>query len=133
MTNAQDHPATPGERGAFGSRPQLPPVPPPSRGRPLYRRLGTAAVLTLLFAVGIWLGRLVDFSEPAAARVGPTTPLTTIVTAPARAPSSCVSALDRGDAAINLLVKGVRDKRLTAQLQSYLKAANACRKALPSR
>jgi hypothetical protein len=130
MTSAQD-PASPDERGLSGSRPQLPPVPPPSR--PLYRRLGTVAVLTLLFAIGIWLGRLVDFSEPAAARVAPTTPLTTIVTEPARAPSSCVSALDRGDAAIKLLVRGVRDKRLTAQLQSYLKAASACRKALPSR
>lgn len=130
MTSAQDHPASPDERGLGGSRPPLPPVPPPSR--PLYRRLGTAAVLTLLFAIGIWLGRLVDFSEPAAARVAPTTPLTTIVTVPARAPSSCVSALDRGDAAIQLLVRGVRDKRLTAQLQSYLKAASACRKALPS-
>ncbi|HVD13851.1 MAG TPA: hypothetical protein VNK73_05335 [Actinomycetota bacterium] len=132
MTNAQDHPAAPSERGATGSRPQLPPVPPPSRGRPVYRRLWTAVVLTLLFATGIWFGRLVDFSEPAVARVTPT-PLTTIVTVPGRAPSSCVSALDRGDAAIQLLVKGVRDQRLTGQLKSYLKAANACRKDMPSR
>ena len=132
MTSEQDHPASPGERGMVGSRPQLPPVPPPS-GQPVYRRLGTAALLTLLFAVGIWLGRLVDFSEPAVARVAPTTPLTTTVTVPARAPSSCVSALDRGDAAIHLLVGGVRDQRLTDQLKTYLEAAKACRKALPSR
>jgi hypothetical protein len=126
MTDAQDHP------GATGSRPQLPPVPPPSRGRRRYRQLWTAVVLTLLFAVGIAVGRLVDFSEPAAAQPTPTA-ATTIVTVPGRAPSSCVSALDRGDAAIHLLAKGVRDQRLTDQLKSYLKAANACRKEMPSR
>ena len=130
MSNARDHRPTSGERATSGSRPQLPPVPPPSR--PLYRRLGTVAVLTLLFAIGIWFGRLVDFSEPAAARVGPTTPLTTIVTVPGRAPASCVSALDGGDAAIQLLVRGVRDQRLTNQLKAYLKAADACRKDVPS-
>jgi hypothetical protein len=105
-------------------------VPPPSSGRPAYR-LWIAVVLMLLFATGIWLGRLVDFSEPAVARVAPT-PLTTIVTVPGRTPTSCVSALDRGDAAIQLLVRGVRDQRLTNQLKAYLKAANACRKEVPS-
>jgi hypothetical protein len=132
MSNAQDHQATSGERAASGSRPRLPPVPPPSGGRSAYRRLWMAVVLTLLFATGIWLGRLVDFGEPAVARATPP-PLTTIVTAAGRAPSSCVSALDRGDAAIHLLVKGVRDQRLTNQLNAYLKAANACRKDMPSR
>jgi hypothetical protein len=131
MSNARDHQATSGERAISGSRPQLPPVPPPSGGRPAYRRLWTAVVLTLLFAIGIWLGRLVDFTEPAVARVPPT-PLTTIVTVPGRAPSSCVGALDRGDAAIQLLVRGVRDQRLTSQLQAYLKAADACRTDMPS-
>jgi hypothetical protein len=131
MSNARDHRPTSGERATSGSRPLLPPVPPPSSGRPAYRRLWIAVVLTLLFATGIWLGRLVDFSEPAVARVAPT-PLTTIVTVPGRAPASCVSALDRGDAAIQLLVRGVRDQRLTNQLKAYLKTANACRKDVPS-
>jgi hypothetical protein len=130
MSNARDHRATSGERATSGSRPLLPPVPPPSSGRPAYR-LWIAVVLMLLFATGIWLGRLVDFSEPAVARVAPT-PLTTIVTVPGRAPASCASALDRSDAAIQLLVRGVRDQRLTNQLKAYLKAANACRKDVPS-
>jgi hypothetical protein len=132
MTNAQEQPATPGERETSASRPQMPPVPPPSRGRRLSRWLWTAAVLALLFTIGVWVGRLVDFSGPAAAQPTPP-PLTTTVTVPGRAPASCVSALERGEATIDLLVKGVRDQRLTDQLKSYLTAANACRKEMPSR
>jgi len=131
MSNARDHRPTSGERATSGSRPLLPPVPPPSSGRSAYRRLWIAVVLTLLFATGIWLGRLVDLSEPAVAGVAPT-PRTTIVTVPGRAPASCVSALDGGDAAIQLLVRGIRDQRLTNQLKAYLKAADACRKDVPS-
>jgi hypothetical protein len=125
MTDAQERPATPG-----GAPPPLPPMPEPTR-RSWPVRLWTAVVLTLLFAVGIWLGRLLTVADPAVAGAAPTPASTTTTTLAGRAPASCISALDRGDLAIHLLVKGIRDRRLSDQLKSYLKAANACRKEVP--
>jgi hypothetical protein len=134
MTKAQEHSVTPDDRAAGGARLPLPPVPEPSRGRdrPGYRRLWTAVVLVLLFVFGIWLGRLLDGGEPAVARATPAT-VTTIVTRAGRPPASCLTALDRSDRVVHLLVRGIRDRRLSDQLKSYLAAANACRREVSYR
>jgi hypothetical protein len=134
MTKAQEHSVTPDDRAAGGARPLLPPMPEPSRDRdrPGYRRLWTALVLVLLFAFGIWLGRLLDGGDPAVARATPA-PVTTIVTRAGRPPAWCLTALDRSDRTILLLGRGIRDRRLSDQLKSYLKAATACRKEVSYR
>jgi hypothetical protein len=132
MANAQEHPVTPGGRATGGAQLPLPSMPEASRDRPGSRRLWTAVVLILLFASGIWLGRLLDPGAPAVARATPA-PATTIVTRARPAPASCLTALDRGDLAIHLLVRGIRDRRLSDQLKSYLDAANVCRREVPPR
>jgi hypothetical protein len=131
MAQAHEHRPPPGAPGADGTRPALPPVSAPARR---HGRLWAALALAGLLALGIGLGRLLDggaaVAEGAApAPAGPPT----VVTVPAEAPESCLTALHRSDATIVLLVHGVRDRRLADAIKAYTKASKACREEVPGR
>jgi hypothetical protein len=133
MAQAHEHRPTPDARGAGGTRPELPPVSEPARR---FGRLWAALALAGLLVLGIGLGRVLDGGEavaagaaPAPASAGPPT----VVTVPAQAPESCLTALHRSDATIVLLVHGVRDRRLADTLQSYMRASKACREEVSGR
>jgi hypothetical protein len=131
MAQAHGHHPPPGAPGAGGAVPALPPVSAPPRRR---GRLWAALALAGLLALGIGLGRLLDsgagVAEGAApAPAGPPA----VVTVPAKAPESCLTALHRSDATVALLVHGIRDQRLAGAIKAYTKASKACREEVPGR
>ena len=131
MAEVHEDSFTPDARDAGGTRPALPPVPEPARR---LGRLWTVLTLAVLLAFGIGLGRLLGGGEAAAA--GATTapaPPPVVVTVPAAVPRSCLAALRRGDATVDLLVHGVRDRRLSEALKSYVTATRTCRKEVPEK
>jgi hypothetical protein len=133
MSQAHEPSLTPDARGAGETGPQLPPVSEPARR---FTRLWTALALAGLLGLGIGLGRLLNLGEAQAADVAPAPPpavVTVTAPPPAPAPGSCMVALRRGDATIALLVRGVRDRRLSDALKSYTQASKACREEVPTR
>lgn len=130
MAEAHEDHFMPDAGGAGETRPVLPPVPEPARR---LGRLWTVLVLAVLLAFGIGLGRLLGGGEAAAAvaTTAPAPPV--VVTLPAAAPRSCLAALHHGDATVDLLVRGIRDRRLSEALKSYVTASKACRKEVPEK
>jgi|ERR671930_1588305 hypothetical protein len=131
MAQAHEPRPTTGAPGAGGTWPALPPASEPARR---LGRLWVALALGGLLLLGIGLGRLLGGGEAVAegaapAPVGP--PI--VVTVPAAAPESCLTALHRSDVSIVLLVHGVRDRRLADTLKSYMNASKACREEVPRR
>jgi hypothetical protein len=131
MAEAHEDRFMPDAGGAGETRPALPAVPEPARR---LGRLWTVLILAVLLASGIGLGRLLGGGEPAAASVtsAPAPPVV-VVTVPAAAPRSCLAALRHGDATVDLLVHGIRDRRLSEALKSYVTASKACRKEVPEK
>jgi hypothetical protein len=110
-----------------GPGPGLPSLPEPPR------RLGRLFVVLAyagLVALGIWLGHLFGGDAAVADRTPPA-PVAARVASPA--PSSCISALHRSDATITLLVRNVRDRRLSEALKSYIRASRTCREEVSAR
>src|SRR6266498_3366905 len=127
----------PGARTPLDARrPRRQRRPEPSEPARRFGRLWAALALAGLLVLGIGLGRVLDGGEavaagaaPAPASAGPPT----VVTVPAQAPESCLTALHRSDATIVLLVHGVRDRRLADTLKSYMRASKACREEVSGR
>jgi hypothetical protein len=108
---------------------RLPSLPEPPR------RLGRLLVVLAyagLVALGVWLGHLVG-SDAAVAGAPAPAASPVAVRAASPAPDSCISALHRSDATITLLVRGVRDRRLSETLKSYIRASRICREEASAR
>jgi hypothetical protein len=125
MAQAHEHRPPPSAPGAGATRPAL--APARRRGR-----LWAALALAGLLALGIGLGRLLGGGAAVAEGAAPAAP-PAVVTVPAEAPESCLTALHRSDATIVLLVHGVRDRRLADAIKAYTKASKACREEVPGR
>jgi hypothetical protein len=115
-----------------GTRPQLPSGPDPARR---FGRLWTALAYASLVVLGIWLGHLMEGGAAVADATPPPAAARPVVvtTVPAPAPESCIRALRRSDATIMLLARGVRDRRLSEMLKSYVNESRTCREEVSAR
>jgi hypothetical protein len=127
---AQEQPN--GTAGAKELVPQTPePAPPqapePNRRIPSWAVPAVIAVVCLL--VGGGLGFLLRGPAPAPVPI-PTVVTRTVVRTETKpvAPPACLETAQRGDEAMDLLVRNVRDRRLAAALKAYTTASQACRR-----
>jgi hypothetical protein len=119
-----------GSKPDAGTGPQLPSVPRPARR---FRRLLALLAYLSLVALGIWLGHLTGGAAAVADAPPPPAPTSVVGRAAAPAPASCIRALHRSDATITLLVRGVRDRRLSETLKAYIRASRTCREEVSQR
>jgi hypothetical protein len=129
-------PASPGEpENAGEATPALPPpekpaavaAPADSRQLPTWALPAVIALVCLL--VGGGLGFLLH--RPAATSAQPTTSTVVVSTVPETkqiAPPACLESARRADVVIDLLIRNIRDRRLTMALEAYTEASQACRK-----
>jgi hypothetical protein len=102
-------------------------TPPAARQVPSWAVPAVIALVCLLAGTG--LGYLLH--SPAAVPLQPTT--STVVTSIVPqtklvAPPSCLETARRGDETMDLLVRNIRDRRLSLALKAYTMASQACRK-----
>jgi hypothetical protein len=111
------------------------PVKPALEAAPAGRRVPSWAVPAVLVLVCLLVGGGLGYllHHPAAATAQP--PVSTVIrTAPQIkevAPSACLQTAQRADETIDLLVRNVRDRRLSSALKAYTEASQACRKQAP--
>jgi len=128
-------PASPDEPDkAEEATPALPPPQKPAAAAPAAdRQLPTwalpAVVALVCLLVGGGLGFLLH--RPAAISAQPTTSTVVVSTLPETksvAPPACLESARRADVVIDLLIRNIRDRRLTMALEAYTEASQACRK-----
>lgn len=110
--------------------PQTPELPAPQpaespRRIPSWALPALIAVACLLLGGG--LGYLLRSPAPVPIPTVVTQTVVRAVTKPV-SPPACLEAARRGDEAIDLLVKNVRDRRLASALKAYARASQACRR-----
>jgi hypothetical protein len=108
----------------------------PLQARERHRRIPswalTAVITFVCLLAGGGLGYLLRGPTPSPVPV-PTVVTKTVVRTVTKpvAPPSCLETARRGDEAMDLLVRNVRDRRLAAALKAYTSASQACRKQAP--
>ncbi len=106
---------------------QQPDAPAPTRRTPTWVVPAVIALVCLLAGGG--LGYLLH--RPAAASLEPVAPAVitrTIVRDKPVAPPACLEAARRADETMDMLVRNVRDRRLSLALKAYTVASQACRR-----
>jgi hypothetical protein len=103
---------------------------PASRQIPSWTVAAAIALVCLLTGggVGYLLHRPAASPSPAPT---PTVVTTTVVQTRTVAAPPCLQAAQRADETIYLLVRNIRDRRLSLALKSYTEASQACRKEAP--
>ena len=128
---AEAHGAEPpqaGQEDAERGEREIPALPPPP-GRRLPRWVVPAVIAFVCLLAGAGLGYLVH--RPAASPEPVPTVLTRTVTVTKTkpvAPPACLETARRGDESIDLLLRNVRDRRLSLAMKAYTVASQACRK-----
>jgi hypothetical protein len=108
---------------------QEPAVVPAPAGRRTPSWTVAAVIALVCLLAGGGLGYLLHRPAAAAAPEPIPTAITSVVvqTRPV-APPACLQAAQRGDETIDLLVRNIRDRRLSLALKSYTTASQTCRK-----
>jgi hypothetical protein len=101
------------------------PPPPAERQAPRWTVPAVMALVCLLAGGG--LGYLLH--SPAPLQPPTSTVITSVVPRPKLvSPPACIETARRGDEAIDLLIRNIRDRRLSSALKAYTEASQACRK-----
>jgi hypothetical protein len=109
------------------------PEPAPPQAPESHRRVPSWAVPAVIavacLLAGGGLGFLLHSPAPAPVPI-PTVVTQTVVRTETKpvAPPACLETARRGDEAMDLLVRNVRDRRLAAALKAYTTASQACRR-----
>jgi hypothetical protein len=123
-------PAQPNGKGESSRSPQpkIPTLasPPASRPRPSW---AAAAIATACLLAGGGLGYLLRSPAPSP-EPAPTAITQTVVRTKTKpvAPQACLEAARRGDETIDLLLRNIRDRRLSSAVKAYTTASQACRR-----
>jgi hypothetical protein len=104
-------------------------APPAGRRVPSWRVPAVVVLALLCLLVGGGLGFLLRGPAPAPVTI-PTVVTRTVVRTETKpvAPPACLATAQRGDEVIDLLVRNIRDRRLTIALKAYTTASQACRR-----
>jgi hypothetical protein len=115
---------------------QPPPVPAqgPRKARGWLKAGLMAISAAVILAGGAWFGQTWRSQAPerSSVQTPAASPVTRTVTRTV-APASCLTALRQGDAAIRLLSRDVRDRRLDKAITAYQRSREDCRKQSASR
>lgn len=124
-------PAQPnGKREDGGSPKPKPPTPPsPLAGRPRLTWAAAAAIAIACLLGGGGLGSLLHRPAPSPEPV-PAVITQTVVKTQTKpvVPGACLETARRGDEAIDLLLRNIRDRRLSSTVKAYTTASQACRR-----
>jgi hypothetical protein len=109
--------------------PELAPPPAPESHQRIPSWAVTAVIAVACLLAGGGLGFLLRSPAPAPVPI-PTVVTQTVVRTETKpvAPRACLETARRGDQAMDLLVRNVRDRRLAAALKAYTTASQACRR-----
>ncbi|HZD00525.1 MAG TPA: hypothetical protein VFA46_10155 [Actinomycetes bacterium] len=118
----------PPEPGPPEPGPAEPAVTPPSPSRQVPSWAMPAVIALVCLLAGGGLGYLLH-SPPVPLQATTSTVVTSIVPqAKLVSPPACLETARRGDETIDLLIRNVRDRRLSLALKAYTEASQACRK-----
>ena len=104
-------------------------APPAGRRMPSWAVPAVLLLALMCLLVGGGLGYLLHSPAPSPESI-PTVITQTVIRTETKpvAPRACLEAARRGDEAMDLLVRNVRDRRLAAALKAYTTASQACRR-----
>jgi hypothetical protein len=115
--------------GHGNPRPEAPTLAPSPAGRPRPTWASAAAIAIACLLGGGGLGSLLHRPAPSPEPV-PAVITQTVVKTQTKpvVPGACLETARRGDEAIDLLLRNIRDRRLSSTVKAYTTASQACRR-----